>query len=185
MITYNELYELLRKERYSEELQNLPKNFLGDVSKYLKEKKEFSSKDDDVFSDVSMKNKKKLENAISIFRELLTRRRKKILNLAFVASMTGISKKDFENLLSFEKDLFEDLVKSLERSEKDLNGAMNGNEEVEMKHLLVRFLDDVEEFLDMEGNEVGPFKKGEVANLERELIDVLKGDGRVEVLDED
>jgi len=119
MVTYNDLYEYLRKERYSEELQNLPKKFMSEVFKYFEEKKKFSEKSDDMFSDVVIKTKKKLENAMAIFKELLTRRRKKILKLAFVASETGISKRDFDNLLGFEKELFEEIVKSLERADKN------------------------------------------------------------------
>lgn len=39
MITYNDIYEAARKERYSEQLQPVPKNFLEEVTDYLKEKK--------------------------------------------------------------------------------------------------------------------------------------------------
>ena len=183
MITYNELYEALRKERYSEQLQDLPKNFLARVAEYFEEKKKFGNKEEDLFSDIALKSKKKLENAISIFKELLLRRKKKILNLAFVASETGISKKDFENLLGFEKDLFEEIVKGLEKADKNLNDAMVG-EKQESKYQLVRFLKDVEEFLGLDGTGVGPFEKGEVANLEREIVDILVKDGGVEVVED-
>ena len=185
MVTYNDMYEYLRKERYSEELQKLPKKFVVDVFKYFEEKKKFSEKSDDMFSDVVIKTKKKLENAMAIFKELLTRRRKKILNLAFVASETGISKRDFDNLLGFEKELFEEIVKSLERADKNLNSAMVGGTTEESAFQLARFLEDVEEFLGLDGGDIGPFKKGEIANLEREIIEILRKDGKVEVLEED
>ena len=115
MITYNDLYEALRKEKYSEALQILPKKFLEDIAEYFIDKKNFAKEDEDMFSDIAIKNKKKLENAMANFKELLRLRRKKILNLAFVASEVGISKKDFENLLGFEKELFEEIVKSLKK----------------------------------------------------------------------
>jgi DNA replication initiation complex subunit (GINS family) len=184
MVTYNDLYDALMKERYSEELQVLPKNFISEAVKYFGEKKKFSEKEGDLFSDLSMKSKKKLENAVSIFKEILLRRRKKILNLAFVASETGISKKDFENLLGFEKELFEELVKSLEKAEKNLNSSMSGEKE-EQKYVLVRFLENVEEFLGVDGEAVGPFEKGEVANVDKEIADILINDSRVEIIEED
>ena len=184
MITYNDLYEALRKERYNEPLQVLPKDFIIEVSEYFKDKKEFSDKEEGIFSDITIKSKKKLENAIAIFREILLRRRKKILNLAFVASETGISKKDFENLLDFEKELFEEIAKSLEKADKNLAEMMKG-EKKEQKHRLVRFLENVSEFLDLDGNTIGPFEKGEIANIEKEIIDILSKDKRVEVIDED
>ena len=105
MLTFSDIYEAMRKEKYSENLQMLPKSFMSDAYEYFEEKKKFLSKEDDLFSNMAIKNKKKLDNAISSFRDLLRIRKKKILNLAFVASQVGISKKDFENLMSYEKDL--------------------------------------------------------------------------------
>ena len=51
VITYNDIYEAARKERYSEQLQALPKNFVDEIAEYLKDKKEVASKEDDIFSD--------------------------------------------------------------------------------------------------------------------------------------
>jgi DNA replication initiation complex subunit (GINS family) len=175
----------MRKEKYSENLQMLPKKFLVEASEYFAEKKAFLAKEDDLFSDIAIKNKKKLDNAVSSFRDLLRIRKKKILNLAFVASQVGISKKDFENLLGFEKDLFEELVKSLERAEKNQNADMSGSVKDERRHRLVRFLEDVPEFLGVDGNDVGPFKSGEVANLESEIVEILSKDCKAEIIDED
>ncbi len=184
MITYNDLYEALRKERYSDELQVPSKNFISEVAEYFNEKKSANEVKDDFFSDATIKSKKKLENAISIFKELLSRRKKKILNLAFVASETGISKRDFENMLFFEKELFESVVKALEKTDQNLNEGMAG-EKVENNFLLVRFLDSVCTFLNTEGEEVGPFNKGEIANMDKEVAEILQKDGKVEVLEED
>jgi DNA replication initiation complex subunit (GINS family) len=185
MISYNDLYEALRKERYSDDLQLLKKTFLTEVSEYFTEKKKFSDKDDDMFSDVVLKSKKRLENAMALFKELMLRRRKKVLNLAFVASETGISKRDFENLLDFEKELFEDIVKSLEKADKNLNNSMVGGAQIESKFKLVRFISSVDEFLDLEGETLGPFSQGEVANLDNEIVNILVQDKRVEVLEQD
>src|SRR3989344_9274883 len=139
MITYNDLYEAARKERYSDQLQALPKNFVLEVAEYLKEKKELVSKDDDIFSDMIAKTKKQLENATTLFKELMTRRRKKILDLVLIASETGISKQDFDNMLSFEKSLFEEMMKNIEYSDKKLNELLNGRKEEVSKNELVIF----------------------------------------------
>ena len=185
MLTFSDIYEAMRKEKYSENLQMLPKKFLVDTSDYFREKKEFLNKEDDLFSDMAIKNKKKLDNAVSSFRDLLRIRKKKILNLAFVASQVGISKKDFENLLAFEKELFEELVKALEKAEKNQVADMSGSVSNERKHKLVRFLEEVPAFLGFDGGDVGPFSKGEVANLESEIVDILSKDKKVETLEED
>jgi DNA replication initiation complex subunit (GINS family) len=182
MITFNDIYEALRKEKYSDKLQLLPPKFLQDVSVYFREKQEFLAKEDDMFSEMVIKNKKKFENALSSFKDLLRVRKRKILNLSFVTSEVGVSKKDFENLLGFEKELYETIVKAMQRSEEDRVMEMKGEANAEFLHKLVRFLEDVPEFLDSEGEAVGPFQKGEVANLDVEIVDILEKDKRVEPL---
>ena len=184
MITYNDIYEAARNERYSESLQPILKSFISDVAVYLKDKKEVASKEDDIFVDVIVKNKKQLENAITLFKELMLRRKKKLLELVLVASETGISKQDFQNMLHFEKDLFESLMKKVDDSDKKLNQLLNGAEEGnEKKNGLVSFLEDVEEFVDLTGTSIGPFEKGQMANLPSEISSILVADGRCELIE--
>ena len=97
------------------------------MAEYIKDKKEIASKENDSFSDVIIKTKKQLENATTLFKELITRRRKKILNLILIAAETGISKQDFDNMFDFEKELFEELMKCVDSSDKKLNGLFSGN----------------------------------------------------------
>lgn len=183
MITYNDIYEAARKERYSDQLQPLSKNFVTEVANYLKEKKEVASKEDDVFSDTIAKTKKQLENAVTLFKELMLRRRKKILDLVLIAGETGISKQDFENMLEFEKDLFEDFMKCIDSSDKKLSGILDGKKKEEGKNILLIFETVVEEFLDLEGEKVGPFEKGQIANLSAEIAKILIDDGKAKVVE--
>ena len=183
MITYSDLYEAARKERYSEQLQPLPKNFILEMAEYLREKKQLSLKEDDIFSDMIAKTKKQLENAVTLFRELMIRRRKKILDLVLIAAETGISKQDFDNMLSFEKSLFEELIKNIENSEKKISEILDGKSAEELKNELVIFKADVEEFLDMEGEKIGPFQKDQVANIPKEIAKILIKDGKAEILE--
>ena len=183
MITYNDLYEAARKERYSDQLQSLPKNFVSEVSQYLKEKKQLSLKDDEEFSDMIAKTKKQLENATTLFHELMTRRRKKILDLVLIASETGISKQDFENMLVFEKSLFEELMKNIEISDKRLSEMLLGKKAEEIKNELLMFKSDVGEFLDMEGERIGPFEKNQIANVPKEIAKILIEDGKAEIVE--
>ena len=55
MITYNELYDLLRKERYSEQLQPLPKRFTFEFVEYINDKKNLANQEGDIFSDEIVK----------------------------------------------------------------------------------------------------------------------------------
>ena len=183
MITYSDLYEAARKERYSEQLQSLQKNFIIEIAEYLREKKELANKEDDSFSDMITKTKKQLENAVTLFRELMTRRRKKILNLVLIAAETGISKQDFENMFAFERDLFEELIKNLEVSDKKISEILNGKKEEAQKNDLVVFKSDVPVFLDLEGEKIGPFEKGQMANIPKEIAKILIEDQKAEMIE--
>ena len=184
MITYNDLYEVLRKERYSEQLQPLGKEFIQELASYLKDKRSISEKSEDMFSDAISKTKKQFENAVSMFRELILRRKKKLLNLSFVAAETGISKRDYENMLSFEKEIFDKIMSSIEEGDKKLAVLMNGKEE-EKKNKMVSFLQDINEFLGVNGETLGPFKKGEIANLPLDIANILVSDSKAEPMQEE
>ena len=185
MLTYNDIYESLRKEKYAEQLQTLQPNFISAVSIYLKEKKEISSKEDDIFSETIMKSKKQFENATFMFRELMLRRKKKLLNLAFVATETGISKRDFENMLPVEKELFDKIINSLEKADKDVTSILNGKHEIEIRNRLVSFKEDMTEFIGMQGEKLGPYKKGDLANMPKEVVKILEDAGKIEIVDKE
>jgi DNA replication initiation complex subunit (GINS family) len=186
MITYNELYDALRKERYSEQLQPIPKNFIKEVSSYLNDKKELADKKDEDFSDSILKTKKQFENSIAILKELILRRKKKILELAFVAAETGISKRDFENMLAIEKEQFDGVMKSLEKGDKKIEEILKGtNIESKSQNKMVVFVQDTETLIDFEGNEIGPFKKGELVNISEPIALILINDKLAEAVDED
>jgi len=184
MITYKDIYETAKKERYSENLQPIPKNFIKEISKYMKEKREAASREDDVFSDALVKTKKQLENAITLFQELLRRRRKKILKLVLIASETGISKQDFENMLLLEKSLFEDLMQCIERSDKKLNELLSGQKDDDSaKNSLIVFLEDVKSFNLASGENLGPFTMGQFANLPMDAADLLLKEKKAQLIE--
>ena len=183
MLTYNDIYESLRKEKYSEQLQFLDKHFIKEVADYLKEKREISEKKDDMFSETLIKTKKQLENAISIFKELMLRRKKKLLNLAFIARETGISKRDFENMMDFEKEMFDRIIKSMEDSDKKINGYLTGSAE-KTENKMIMFKENVAEFMGLAGEMLGPFDNGEIANLPEKISSILVESGRAEAVEE-
>lgn len=184
MITFNDIDEALRKEKYSDQLQLLAKNFVSEVASYLHEKKSIASKEDNSFSESIVKTKKQFENAISIFRELMRRRKEKLLRLAFIATETGISKRDYENMLEFEKDVFDNIVKSIEVGEKKINSTLEGTSQAGEEVTMVIFKEEVDEFLDFKGNKLGPFRKGDVISLHKEIVAILEQGNKVEVLED-
>ena len=184
MITYNDLYEANRKEKYSEKLEFLPKNFLGEVGEYFSEKKQLVSQEDHLFSEAIAKTKKQLENAVMLFKELMRQRRKKLLQLAFVASETGIAKRDFDNMLDFEKRLFESMMKSVELADKEIDQELKGDRKEDQKYLMVLCLAHIDSFVGLDGNPLGPYEKGQVVNLAKTIAEILIADGKAETVDE-
>lgn len=184
MLTYNEIYEASRKEKYSEQLQKLPKNFVKEFAEYLEEKKKIISQEEDELSENSIKNKKQLENAQTLFKELMRKRKSKILQLVLIASETGISKQDFDSLLNFEKDLFEKLTFCVTESDKILYSKLNKKEQEESKNELIIFKEDVKEFIGFNGIKMGPYEKNQIANLPLEITKILIEDGKAELVED-
>mgnify|MGYP006289169291 FL=1 len=181
MITYNDIYEAARKERYTEQLQPLAKNFIKEYSEYLQEKKKtFEQESENYSASEEIKAKKQIENANTLFNELMVRRRKKILNLVLIASETGISKQDFENMLSIEKELFENLMKAMEDGDRRLKEQLHGKNQDTENNQMVMFKEDINEFMSPEGEKMGPYKKGQLANIPKEVAKILLDGGKAE-----
>ena len=182
---YGELYEYLRKEKYAEQLQPLPKHFVNEFADFLIEGRKRTIDLTD-FSEETLRFKKQLENAVSVFRELILRRKKKILTLVFVASETGIFKRDYGTLLTFEQDLFEKLVSAVESADKQLQEVLvGGKSKDKAEHKMVIVTQDVPEFIDFGGKSVGPFQKGMLVNLHMQVADILIGNGQATAVDSD
>jgi len=184
MITYQDLYEYLRKEKYSETLQQLPNDFISQVSAFLQEQQTQSNSEEASFLEGIGKNKKQFENSVSLFKELMLRRKKKLLNLVFVATETGIMKRDYENMLSIERDVFDKMVKIFEEADKELSrklyqeGSHLGGE-----NRMVIFSQDTEQFVDLDGKVIGPFKAGELVYLDKKVAEILVTSGKARIVD--
>lgn len=183
MITYNDIYEASIKERNYKPLQALAKNFIEEVSGYLNEKKQIALKQNEDFSDVIDKTKKQFENAIVRFKELMRLRREKILGLVQVAAEIGISKQDFDNMLPVEKSLFEEFMKCIDSSEKRINELLSGRKEGDIKNDLIYFSENVDAFVGLDGEKMGPFEKGQIVNIPKEIAKILIDDKKARSVD--
>lgn len=117
-ITYETLYELLRREKSRDELQPLDAGFLPDVLNYLKDKQRMlddAERKQDMFSlDEREKTQVQLVNIRKIVRELYERREKKILEMAINKSRTKSNLIDTTPLLVHERYLFDSIVSTLD-----------------------------------------------------------------------
>ncbi len=117
-VTYETLYEMLRREKSREELQALDEGFLLDVLNYLREKQRIldeAEKKQDLFSlDEREKTQVQLVNIRKIVRELYERREKKIADMALNKSRTKSNLIDTTTLLVHERYLFDSIVSVLD-----------------------------------------------------------------------
>jgi len=127
-ITYETLYEVLRREKSKDELQKLDESFFRDVLEYLKEKtrivQEASGKFD-MFSVEERDNTQiQLNNVKRILKEIYDRREKKIIDMALNKSKTNSSIIDTTNLLAKEHELYNETVKILDNFRRDILFSM-------------------------------------------------------------
>ena len=195
VITYETLYELLRREKSREELQKLEDNFLTETQKYLEEKQDIIRKaGESLFAnDERRKTQIQIDNAKRIIKELYHKREQKIVNLALDANKTGLRMSIAPNMILQEKELFENLLKQLESSKgiiigNLLEGRTVPRQEEKPKDLkdtsesskLVRFKEEIPKFMGTDLNVYGPYDKEKEATLPLKIAELLIRKGKVE-----
>jgi hypothetical protein len=102
-----------------------------------------------------------------------------------VAAETGIMKRDYENMFNIERELFEKLVKAFEDGDKEVTKIMMSKKQEEaIKNKMIIFNQNVEQFVDMSGSNIGPFTAGELANLDADVAGILVSGGKASFVDE-
>ena len=198
-ITYDTLFELLKRERDLADLQKLEPTFFGDFISYVEERKSILDKEDSIFSyDEKKKVEKQLDNARRIIKELYERREKKVLTFALMKSRTKANLIDMSPFLESDKQLFNEIMNILDSfRNKIANNLIVGllpeevhihqtsksqTQEQEQKKTmkLVRFLNAVPQFVGTELEQYGPFDEEDIAHLPNEIAELLISKGKVE-----
>lgn len=207
VITYETLFELLKREKERTDLQRLESTFFADTIGYIKDKKKImEAKSDSTFAvDERKKTERQLENIYKILKELYERREKKIISLALDKSRTKSNLIDTTALLREEKVFFDAMADLLDNYREAimysvLNEKIPFMQPIENKKpkeefatalelkksaKLVRFLSHVPKFVGTELEEYGPFEEEDIANLPAEIADVLLNKGRAEEINEE
>jgi len=76
-----------------------------------------------------------------------------------------------------------DLIKDVEKSDHTLTKLINGekSEEVQKNELIV-FIEDIKDILEFNGDKIGNFSKGQIANIPKEIAKILIEDGKAELV---
>lgn len=120
VITYETLFDLLRKEKSRQELQQLPQEFYAHVTLYLKKKLEDVTSAGGPTGSGAQKPLIQYRNVQKILRELYERRERKIIEMAINRARTESNIIDKEPLLSEEKVFFEQCASLLLEKRKSL-----------------------------------------------------------------
>lgn len=113
VITYETLFDILRKEKSKSELQQLPADFYGQVVGYIRELHDAVEAAGGIAASGSQKSLVQLRNAQKILRELYERRERKILEMALNRARTESNIVDTSTLLSQEKPFYEESAGAL------------------------------------------------------------------------
>ena len=129
-ITYETLFELLKRERDTTDLQKLEPTFFNNFVDYLNEKKKMLGKEDALFSyDEKKKVEKQIENARRIIKGIYERREKKVLNIALTKSRTKSDVIDTSSFLDNERRFFDEIVKVLDVFRNEvINNVIDGKQ---------------------------------------------------------
>tara|TARA_Y100000034_G_C6868233_1_gene395930 strand:+ start:866 stop:1468 length:603 start_codon:yes stop_codon:yes gene_type:complete len=194
IITYETLYELLRREKSRSEIQKLDKDFFNDVIKYVKDKRdilESQKSKDNVFAAREIeRTTKQLENIYRILKELYEKRENKLLSLSLLNSRSE-SKIDTSLLMPDEVKFYEKIRNDLNLYRKGilgniLEGKLPSFEEPKViksdfqDKMLIRFVNPVPKFVGSNGFTYGPFEEEDIANLPLDIAKILVEKERAE-----
>ena len=199
VLTYETLYELLRREKNREELQALDASFFADLVAYLREKDilyQDSSRKTDVFSMAERQRlHTELHNIHRLVKELYERREKKIIDMALNRSRTNANIVDTTNLLAEERALFDQFVNVLDLFRNSVLASILQlrepmltpkqafgtptqtaepipNLQPASAQKQVRFLQSVPQVVGTEMETYGPFNPNDTASLPAEIADI-------------
>jgi len=206
-ITFETLYDILRREKNIDELQELNKHFFIQIVDYLKEKQailDSSTQQESLFGYEDKKQTRlQIENVKRLIKELYDLREKKIIALARDVSRTGTNLVNEKAFLEEEKIMYGKLLGTLNMfrtgvlanllvykvPELELKSeepkALKRETENQSLNRLIRFIEPVSEFVGPELNSCGPFKKDDIAALPAKVAQALINRGSAELVNEE
>ena len=201
IITYESLYEIVRNEKTNDSLQPISEKLTNQLVSYLKTKIQvYKEAKENKQQDVE-KIRTQVLSVRRLIKNLYELRERKIINLAISKSRTNSSLEEEKNLLNYEKNMMgENLViidkfrtevllnlinaktpykeetnklkePELSQSNQENKEEKEIDEKIELN--MIRFLIDVPKFLGKQKEIYGPFKPGDIANLDKDIVNIL------------
>lgn len=161
-ITFELIRRVQREEQRIQKLTKLPDNFYGAVSSYVQQKKKITLNED-------RKGALEFKNVERLVEDIFDRRERKIINLSIIAARTGMPP---ENLTDEEKEFFGMISSVIKKRRGENLGKIFAAQKEDVGTMIV-FKEDVPEFLGSDMKNYGPFKKGDIAKLPEDNMQVM------------
>jgi len=194
-ITYEVLFDILRREKDNNELQDLDESFYEEVEEYIDEKKRtVESGKNSVYTPSTDQEKQKIQlrNIKRTVQEIYNIRERKIMGLARSKARAKNGLIDTTRLLVVEQPLFDAAVDLLERHRKETlqdvmgdrtkpkkaSGSTSSESDEDLQG--VNILKDLPKFLGPDKKVYGPFQKDDEVELPVSVAKLLTQKGRAE-----
>lgn len=195
-LIYSQLFDLVRRERTHQDLQELPTGFYEDAKSFFDELQ--ASVRADPFAPDHDASRLKVVNGKKLLRQLYEYREQKILQLAQARCRTGSVLVDTSRLLPTERQLFEQLVQVLQgaRVQHSIDDEEKGVREMappplkaaptfvppdtDPLPLQVRIVKAVPQFLGRNMETYGPYEENAVVELPGPVAELLVRKGNAE-----
>ncbi len=187
-ITYETLFDILRREKSRDELQKLSPGFYRDVAHYLDEKLKVSHEQSPLDD-----NALKILNIKKMIRELHDRREKKILLMAMDRARTGSNLAPTDGMLPEELEMYDEMTTLIQKfrtgilsrllaAQQPLVPTIQKTTTDKQKNITLLFKEAVPKFLGRNLETYGPFNVDEIANLPEEIGHLLVKQGKAETI---
>jgi len=130
-ITYDDIYELLRAEKNSADLEPLDAEYLSKVKDYLLAKRKLlESQKGGMFSGLKERAKimSEIENVRGALKDLFEKRERKVINRSLYTIRTDLKMKDTTHMLRNERELYDALLQILEQSKLAFSTLISEND---------------------------------------------------------
>tara|TARA_B100000029_G_C17365317_1_gene884049 strand:- start:85 stop:771 length:687 start_codon:yes stop_codon:yes gene_type:complete len=177
--SYEDIYELLRNEKFSSDLQEFNSNNLKKIQKYFEERIEKlnETNSSNMFtSHNKLKIQSEVDNATRMVNDLIYHREKKIITRARFTSRSNENIEDTSNMTDLEKSLYNFLNLELK---KFRTNYLNQIEDNSIKHNNKYYaLFDIPTLSDG-NNSYGPYKKGDMLLIPENIAKILLSENKI------
>lgn len=197
-ITFETLYEILRREKTRPELQKLEQTFFENLVKYIQEKQAINKSQKEKTSIFNQENERTQQEIIQIrkmVKELYEKREIKILKLALSSAKTN-KNPEITSMLKEEETLFNNIKSQLIQQRKailfnileakapklQIEKPKDIKSENQDTTKLIRFIHAVPKFIAEDLNVYGPYIKEDIANLPSNSASLLVTRNKAEAI---